>query len=146
MYKDIKWEKNSMPLLKLEDFDPNYRESFEGNDIKGMGVYTDTDEKIGTVSDVLVDEQGQFRYFIVDLGFWIFGKKVLLPVGRSRVDYNSDRIYATGMTRDQADNLPEFDNLETIDYDYEERVRGVYRPQATVASASSTTNYVDQHP
>jgi len=39
-----------------------------------MGVYTDTDEKIGTVNDALVDEEGHFRYFIVDLGFWIFGK------------------------------------------------------------------------
>jgi len=26
-----------MPLVKLEDFDPNYRESFDGNDLKGMG-------------------------------------------------------------------------------------------------------------
>jgi len=25
-----------MALVKLEDFDPNYREAFDGNDIKGM--------------------------------------------------------------------------------------------------------------
>lgn len=130
-----------MALLKIEDFDPKYRESFDGSDIKGMGVYTDTDEKIGTVSDVLVDEEGRFRYFLVDLGFWIFGKKVLLPVGRSRVDHNSDRVYAVGMTRAQAEDLPEFSGLETLDYDYEERVRGVYRPSVTGASVGSTTGY-----
>jgi len=61
-----------MPLVKLEDFDPNYRESFDGNDLKGMGSIQ-THEKIGTVNDAL-DEEGHFRYFIVDLGFWIFGK------------------------------------------------------------------------
>ena len=116
-----------MALLKLEDFNPDYRESFGGNDIKGMGVYTDTDEKIGTVNDALVDEEGNFRYFIVDLGFWIFGKKVLLPLGRARIDYNVDRVYTIGLTREQAEDLPEFSERQALDYDYEERVRGVYR-------------------
>ena len=129
-----------MALLKLEDFDPNYRDTFEGGDLKGLSVYAEGDEKIGTVSDVLVDEQGNFRYFIVDLGFWIFGKKVLLPVGRSRIDYGADRVYAIGMTREQADHLPEFSNLEKIDYDYEEQVRGVYRPAATTRSTMVDTS------
>ncbi|MBE9208325.1 DUF2382 domain-containing protein [Nostoc sp. LEGE 06077] len=116
-----------MALYKLNEFDPDYRESFQGNDIKGLGVYTEgTDEKIGSVNDVLVDDEGHFRYLVVDLGFWIFGKKVLLPVGRSRIDYGRDRVYAVGMTREQAEDLPEFDERQ-VDYDYEERVRGVYR-------------------
>ena len=97
-----------MGLLKIEDFDPNYRDSFNGSDLKGMSVYTQGDEKIGTVHDVLVDEDGQFRYLVVDLGFWIFGKKVLMPVGRSQIDQTADRVYAIGMTREQAENLPEF--------------------------------------
>ncbi|MGJ5675485.1 MAG: DUF2382 domain-containing protein [Nostochopsis sp.] len=126
-----------MALYKLTDFDPNYRNALDGNDIKGMSVYAEgSDEKIGTVHDVLVDEEGRFRYLVVDMGFWIFGKKVLLPVGRSRVDHNSDRVYVIGMTREQADNLPEYDERQTVDYDYEERVRGVYRnPSALEASA-----------
>ncbi|MFW9260602.1 photosystem reaction center subunit H [Nostoc sp. KVJ20] len=117
-----------MVLYKLEDFEPNYRETFEGHDINGLGVYTQgTDEKIGTVSDVLVDEEGHFRYLVVDLGFWIFGKKVLLPLGRARIDYNVERVYTIGLTREQAEDLPEFNERQTLDYDYEERVRGVYR-------------------
>jgi uncharacterized protein (TIGR02271 family) len=117
-----------MVLYKLADFDPNYQDSFQGNDIKGLGVYTErSDEKIGTVNDVLVDDEGHFRYLVVDLGFWIFGKKVLLPVGRTRIDYGAGRVYAIGMTRDQAENLPEFNDRLAVDYDYEERVRGVYR-------------------
>ncbi|HAZ43242.1 MAG TPA: photosystem reaction center subunit H [Cyanobacteria bacterium UBA11371] len=128
-----------MALLKLEDFDPNYRETFEGDDVKGLGVYAEGDEKIGTVSDVLVDENGHFRYLVVDLGFWIFGKKVLLPIGRTRIDYNADRVYAIGMTREQAENLPEYSDRMTADYDYEERVRGVYRTQPVEASAPVDT-------
>jgi len=117
-----------MVLYKLEDFEPSYRDTFEGHDIKGLGVYTQgTDEKIGTVNDVLVDEEGHFRYLVVDLGFWIFGKKVLLPIARARVDYNVDRVYTIGLTREQAEDLPEFNERQSLDYDYEERVRGVYR-------------------
>ncbi|GAX36736.1 DUF2382 domain-containing protein [Nodularia sp. NIES-3585] len=117
-----------MALHKLADFAPNYRETFQGNDLKGLSVYTDrANEKIGTVTDVLVDEEGHFRYLVVDLGFWIFGKKVLLPIGRSRIDYDANRIYAIGMSREQAEVLPKFEEGRTLDYDYEEEVRNVYR-------------------
>ena len=128
-----------MALMKISDFDTDYRTSFDDTDIKGHGVYTQNDEKIGTVNDILVDEEGHFRYFIVDLGFWIFGKKVLLPVGRTRIDHNAERVYAVGMTRDQADNLPEFNEDLALDYDYEENVRGVYRGSATAAVTPTTT-------
>ncbi|TBR59014.1 DUF2382 domain-containing protein [Mastigocladus laminosus UU774] len=130
-----------MALYKLTDFDSNYRDTLGGNDIKGMSVYAEgTDEKIGTVHDVLVDEEGHFRYLVVDMGFWIFGKKVLLPVGRSRIDHTSDRVYVLGMTREQADNLPEYDERQTVDYDYEERVRGVYRNPAPLEASAPLTD------
>ncbi|MEH2067932.1 MAG: DUF2382 domain-containing protein [Nostoc sp.] len=117
-----------MPLQRISEFDTDYRNTIEGNDIKGMGVYVQgTDEKIGTVSDAVLDEQGAFRYLIVDLGFWIFDKKVLLPVGKTRIDSVADRVYAVGLTREQAENLPEFHEHTDLDYDYEERVRSGYR-------------------
>jgi uncharacterized protein (TIGR02271 family) len=131
-----------MALHKLADFAPNYRQTIQGNDIQGLGVYTDrNDERIGTVSDVLVDEEGHFRYLVVDLGFWIFGKKVLLPVGRSRIDYDASRVYAIGMTREQAENLPEFAEGRILDYDYEEQVRGVYRDTTPHTYTSETYAY-----
>jgi uncharacterized protein (TIGR02271 family) len=127
-----------MALIKLKDFDPNYTDTVGGEDIHGFEVYSDTsNDKIGSIADILVDNDGHFRYLVVDLGFWIFGKKVLLPVGRSRIDYNSHRVYALGMTREQAENLPEFHENMQPDYDYEERVRGVYRPQ-TMGSLGAT--------
>ncbi|HAA29442.1 MAG TPA: photosystem reaction center subunit H [Cyanobacteria bacterium UBA8553] len=120
-----------MVLYKLEDFDPNYRDTF-GDEIKGYDVYADrNDEKIGSVKNILVDESGHFRYLVVDTGFWIFGKQILLPVGRSSIDHNARRIYALGFTQEQAENLPEFNDNLRIDYDYEERVRGVYRTPVT---------------
>lgn len=121
-------EENSMVLHKLQDYHPEYLETFENQDIKGLGVYAErTDEKIGKVYDALVDDEGRFRYLVVELGFWIFGKKVLLPIGRTRIDYNNHRVYALGLTKEQAEELPEFDENTITDYEYEEQVRGVYR-------------------
>lgn len=126
-----------MALHKISDFDPDYRSSFDDRDMKGYSVYSESDEKIGTVSDILVDEEGRFRYFIVDLGFWIFGKKVLMPVGRVRIDDSAERIYTTGLTREQAEDLPEYNENDLVDYDYEERVRGVYRTPNTYGTAGT---------
>lgn len=136
----------SMALYKISDFDTDYRKTIQNNDIRGLGVYTqETNDKIGTVSDVLVDEQGQFRYLIVDVGFWIFGKQVLLPLGRSKIDSIQDRVY-TELSKQQAEVLPEYKEGTVLDYDYEEKVRGVYRPtalesKAPVAGAASTSTY-----
>ncbi|HEY9835018.1 MAG TPA: DUF2382 domain-containing protein [Stenomitos sp.] len=126
-----------MALFKIGDFNPNYREeAFEGEDVKGLDVYAGrTHEKIGSIHDVLVDETGSFRYLVIDTGFWIFGKKVLLPVGRCHVDTAARRIYAVGISsKEQAERLPEYDDSMTVDYDYEERVRHVYRTPTVESS------------
>jgi len=127
-----------MSLLKIKDFDPNYHDTFGGDDVKGTSVYTQgTDEQIGTIDDILVDEHsGEFRYLLLALGVGTTGKKVLLPVGRSRMDSNTNRLYAN-LTKEQANNLPELEEEKKVDYDYEERVRGVYRNDATASSSSS---------
>ncbi len=117
-----------MALAKIADLYPNYKEDiFGGDDIKNFSVYDYTNDKIGSVYDIIVDETGRFRYLVIDTGFWIFGKKVLLPVGRASIDYNQDRVYAKGLTKEQAEKLPEYDDDMTIDYDYEEQVRMTYR-------------------
>ena len=96
-----------MALVEIAEFDPDYRGQFDDKDIKGISVYLDKgNEKISTVSDALVNEEGNFRYFVIDLGSWILGKKVLLPVSRSRIDHKAKRIYAVGMTKQQAEALP----------------------------------------
>lgn len=120
-----------MVLYRLEDFDPKYQDAWGGDDIKGYDVYADrNNDKIGSVRNILLDEFGRFRYFVVDTGFWIFGKQVLLPVGRSRVDHQAHRIDAVGFTKQQAEHLPEFSSDLKLDYAYEKRVGDVYNYRA----------------
>jgi hypothetical protein len=72
-----------MSLHKIKDFDPNYNTHSTDPDIKGLSMYAGT-EKIGSVNDVLVDDEGKFRYLVVDTGAWIMGKKVLLGKSKKR--------------------------------------------------------------
>lgn len=126
-----------MLLYKIEDFNPNYnQEAFDGDDIKGMDVYAgNSDEKIGTIDTALVDETGRFRYFVVETGSGIFGKKVLLPIALCRVDFKARRVFATGLrSKDRVENLPRYEHGMALDRDYEERVRGIYRTPTVEAS------------
>lgn len=125
-----------MPLHRIEDFEPNYRETFGGDDIKGLGLYTEGEQKIGTVADVLVDNEGRFRYLVIDTSVDTAGKKILLPIGLSRIDYNQRRVYVDGLSKAQVEQLPEYQERMVVDRDYEEQVRGVYRPLTSTAGVT----------
>ena len=135
-----------MALYKIEDFTPDSNYDSPGLDdsevekIKHFDVYSDIDDdKVGTIKYILVDDSGRLRYLVVDTGFWFFGRQVLLPIGRSRIDYDKRRVYANKLTKQQVENLPDFKDLQEIDYDYEERVRGVYRPAIAQEPLESST-------
>lgn len=127
-----------MPLYKLEDFDPTYQETLGGDDIKSLDLYTQGGEKIGSIADALVDPEGRFRYLVVETGFGGMGKQILLPIGLSHIDYNARRVTVDGLSKTQVEHLPEYNNRMTVDYDYEEQVRGVYRPLTSTSSSTST--------
>ena len=131
-----------MSLQKIKDFDPNYRDHFDQKDIHGLAVYS-RDEKVGSVDDLLVDDNGNFRYLVINTGNWIFGRKILLPIGRSHIDYNAQRVYVDSLSRTQVESLPEYDENMPVNYEHEEQVRQVYRPMsstgATAAEASNAT-------
>jgi uncharacterized protein (TIGR02271 family) len=116
-----------MSLHKIKDFDPDYRDHFDNTDIIGFDLYSGTD-KVGSVENILVDDRGSFRYFVINTGLWILGKKTLLPIGLARIDTTHQRVYADSLSRSQVEGLPEFDDNSSVNYDQEERTRGVYRP------------------
>ncbi|MEM1251910.1 MAG: DUF2382 domain-containing protein [Cyanobacteria bacterium P01_H01_bin.21] len=121
-----------MALMKLKEVYPDYRERL-GNNSKAAhfddySVYSQGEDKVGSVQDALFETNtGTIRYLVVDTGFWIFGKKVLLPIGLAHFDYDKDRIYVDGLTKEQVEGLPEYNDDMVVDNDYEERVRTGYR-------------------
>ena len=135
-----------MSLYKLADFDPNYKETFGGDDIKALSLYTEGGEKAGSVADALVDKEGRFRYLVIDTDFNGGGKKTLLPIGLARIDYNTQRAYVDGLSRQQVENLPEYKESMTVDYDYEESVRKAYRPESSNVNYNRDTYDYQQEP
>lgn len=126
-----------MALHKIKDFDPDYRTHFDNNDVIGFDVYAG-DEKVGSVEDVLVDDEGSFRYLVIHTGLWILGKKVLMPIAQGRIAYPDRKVYANNLTKAQVESLPDYNPDQLIDYDHEEQVRGVYRPTTAATTADMT--------
>lgn len=128
----------TMPLHKIRDFDPDYRMHFDDQQLTGRDLYVGKD-KVGSVDDLLVDDAGKIRYLVINTGFWIVGKQLLLPIGRARLDGNDHRVTVDGLTRDQVEALPKYDGNVAVDYDHEEKVRDVYRPAKATAALETAT-------
>ena len=135
-----------MPLYKLEDFDPQYRQTFNGEDVKSMDLYTEGGNPIGKVADALVDNEGRFRYLVIDTGVENLSKQILLPIGLSRIDYNAQRVYVDGLNKTQVEHLPVYNESIVVDYDYEEQVRGVYRQKPASQTIDRDSYSYQQEP
>uniref|UniRef100_B8HX07 PRC-barrel domain protein n=1 Tax=Cyanothece sp. (strain PCC 7425 / ATCC 29141) TaxID=395961 RepID=B8HX07_CYAP4 len=118
-----------MPLHRLEDFYQDYRQTFGGDDIKGLDLYTPGGDKIGSVEDALVDQEGRFRYLVISTGILGFGKKILLPMGLARIDYHGGRVITQGMSKAQVEQLPEYRDGMAIDPEHERQIQVVYSEQ-----------------
>ncbi|MEV7013123.1 PRC-barrel domain containing protein [Streptosporangium sp. NPDC051022] len=83
-----------------------------------------TDGKIGSVeeeSNVAGDS-----YVVVDTGFWIFGKKVVLPAGTvTRIDAQERKVYVA-RTKDEIKQAPEFDETTYREPAYRADLSGYY--------------------
>ena len=103
----------------------------DGPDAPGPGTPIDltgyrveaTDGRIGSIDETSADS----RYLVVDTGPWIFGRKVLLPVGTVARVNHPERTVHVDRTRDQVKNSPAFDPEEFGRPDYREQVGSYYQ-------------------
>ena len=92
-------------------------------DLSGFHVEA-TDGEVGKVDEV-THEIGSGA-IIVDTGPWIFGTKVMLPVGViSRIDDDDRRIWVD-LTKEEIKKAPEFDESRHPDPDYRDEVGSYY--------------------
>ena len=74
------------------------------------------DGSIGKIDGVTLETDS--GHVVVDTGPWIFGKKVLLPVGvLQSVDHEGEKVFVN-RTKDEIKNAPEFDESMRIDENY----------------------------
>ena len=96
-----------------------YRDSTwtTSNNLVGYDVEA-TDGSIGKIDEATNDASSS--YVVVDTGFWIFGKKRLVPAGViNTVDHDAEKVYVT-MTKEQIKSAPDYDR---DDWNDESRTR-----------------------
>ena len=75
-------------------------------DVTGYDVEA-TDGHIGKVDEATNEPQSSC--LVVDTGFWIFGKKRMIPAGVvQRIDPDEKKVFV-GMTKDQIKDAPDYD-------------------------------------
>ncbi|WP_459804017.1 hypothetical protein [Herbidospora sp. RD11066] len=79
-----------------------------------------------------MDEQSDAvgdAYIVVDTGFWIFDKKVVMPVGTiTEVDPQEKKVFLP-RTKEEIKNAPEVDEDTYRDPTYREQVGNYYNQQ-----------------
>jgi PRC-barrel domain len=113
-----------------------YRQGVYGSgsavDLTGFDVEA-TDGEIGKVDKA--NNETSASCLVVDTGFWIFGKKRMIPAGVvQRIDTTDKRVYVN-LTKDQIKNAPDYDSENAPDYDsdrddveYRREVGDYYEP------------------
>jgi hypothetical protein len=105
----------------------SYRDSARSQttDLTGFQVVA-TDGAIGRVDAATYDVGAS--YLVVDTGFWIFGKKRMLPAGViERIDYDDRKVYVD-LTKDQIREAPDYDTERERDEVYRKDVGTYYGP------------------
>jgi len=86
-----------------------------------------SDGEIGSVQDFVVETKlWQIRFYVVDTGGWLPGRKVLLsPLWEDEIRWE-DKSISFELTREQIENSPEFDPRRPVNQDYEGAVYDYY--------------------
>jgi hypothetical protein len=83
-----------------------------------------TDGSIGRIDHASTETSRQ--YVVVDTGFWIFGKKRLIPAGVvTNVDRSDKKVYVS-MTKDEIKQAPDYEDVKKASDAYYDRYSNYY--------------------
>ena len=87
-------------------------EAASARDLVGYDVHA-TDGDIGKIDEASADTSRQ--YLVVDTGFWILGKKRMIPAGVvTSVDHDGQTV-SVAMSKDQIKSAPDYDKQQSND-------------------------------
>lgn len=113
-----------MAIVALEHYYPGFKASKASQyDLSNFDVVAKGDQKVGSVSDILVDDSSrEIRYLAISKAGLLSQQKVLMPVGLGTVIYMDRRVYIEDLTKDQVNELPEFGDDQDINSEYLEQL------------------------
>ena len=93
-------------------------------DLTGFEVVTTDDQKIGKV-DEATNEAGN-SWIVVDTGFWIFGKKRMIPAGAIESVAVDDRRLRVSYSKDDVNDAPDYDKAREYQDAYRKEMDDYY--------------------
>jgi hypothetical protein len=100
------WREVVLVVAPVGDGERGPTNPIQDTDVTGFDVEA-TDGQIGKVDEATYESGGS--YLVVDTGFWIFGKKRMIPAGLvDRVDPDERKVYLRA-TKDDIKNAPDYD-------------------------------------
>jgi hypothetical protein len=95
----------------------------DDQDLVGYHVEA-TDGSIGKIDESTTAAGRQ--NVVVDTGFWIFGKKRMIPAGAiKQINHAEERVFV-GLTKEQVKEAPDFDDSRRDDDEYRENHERYY--------------------
>jgi hypothetical protein len=92
-------------------------------DLTGFDVEA-TDGHIGKIDEATYDTGAS--YIVVDSGFWIFGRKRMLPAGViDRIDIDNRKVFVD-LSKDEVKNAPDFDEKRFKEQSYRDDLGDYY--------------------
>ena len=100
-----------------------YRVAVKTRDLTGYDVEA-TDGSIGNIDDAT--NEAQVGYLVVDTGFWIFGKKRMIPAGVVQSIDTDEKTVRVSLTKDQIKSAPDYDEVRRRNDEYRKEVGDYY--------------------
>ena len=123
----------------------SYQFSNTAEDIRGAALYGLNDDKLGKIDDVIFDHStGNIRYVVVDTGGWLKSKKFIVPAERLRPSSKHDDDFACGLTKQQVESFPPYNESDLKSQeqwaDYEGRYRAKWETSPVMHRAETDRN------
>ena len=102
-------------------------------DLKGYDVAATDDDSVGKVEEVVTDDDGR-TYLVVDTGFWIFGKKRMIPAGAVESIDTDNRRVELSLSKEEIKKAPDYDEKRRNDVDERKSQEDYYGPLTAAGS------------
>ena len=81
---------------------------YRGSKIIGASIVNDTNDKIGTIDDLIINRADRVPYAIVSVGGFLGMGDRLVAVPMQELQFSMDKTLLSGATKDMLKALPEF--------------------------------------
>lgn len=104
-----------MALYRISDRYPNYKDIyFQGDDLKGVPVYTTYNREVGSVYDLLIDDDNRIQQLVIELNQDLGHKRVLVPIGRCSRSKQAGHIYIRDMNEEDLKALHPYEDGQPV--------------------------------